>query len=256
MSNDITLIQTKDLLSPSDIQVLRQSKFKNFTDSEVSYACAVSKHLQLNPLLNQIHFVKRNTKDGATITTQVGIDGFRLAALRAGGYAGSDDAIFEGTDKLPTKATVTVYRMVSGVRCAFTASARWAEYAVTGAAGQMWAKMPFNQLAKCAEALALRKAFPQELAGLRTDEEMLQADQVTPSKASALNSRADTIEDAEIVEEPLGDFVCKVGKKYKDKKLSEIPRDDLIKFVEYIYDQENPSPDFLDFAAKASEFLA
>jgi len=253
MSNALTTIQTKDLLSQSDIDVLRQSKFRDFNDAEVRYACAVSKHLQLNPLLNQIHFVKR----AGAVVAQVGIDGFRLAALRTGGYAGNDDAIFEGPEKQPTKATVTVHKIVSGVKCAFTGTARWDEYYPGDKLGTMWRKMPHTMLAKCAEALALRKAFPQELAGLRTDEEMAQADvKDLPSKASALNARSNDIEEAEIVEEKLGDFVCTIGKKFKGMKLSDIPKNDLENFVMWIEEQENPTKDFLAFAAKGKEFLS
>ena len=73
---------------------------------------------------------------------------------------------------------VTVYRMVSGQRVAFSASARWAEYAPQGSQGFMWQKMPFLMLGKVAEALALRKAFPLDLSGLYTQEEMAQADNV------------------------------------------------------------------------------
>lgn len=198
---ELVSIQKNEIISSSDIEVLRNSKFKGFTDAEVKYAGAVCQHLQLNPLLNQIHFVKR----GNAITTQVGIDGFRLAAERTGKYAGSDEPTFEGSATVPTKATVTVYKMMEGQRCAFTASARWAEYYPGPGQDHMWKKMPFNQLAKCAEALALRKAFPAELGSLRTDEEMVQADGATVSKAKSLNDRAPKepeVQEAEIVEQP------------------------------------------------------
>lgn len=201
-------IQAKDFFTNKDLTVLRSSKFKDFTDNEVAQCVQICSHLQLNPILNQIHFVKR----AGTITPQVGIDGFRLTADRTGKYAGSDEAIFEYKEgdklkKLPLKASVTVYKMISGVRCAFNASARWDEYYPGDKQGHMWQKMPHNQLAKCAEALALRKAFPAELSALRSDEEMMQtARDVTPSKADNLNSRGNAfkepVEDVEVESPP------------------------------------------------------
>lgn len=119
------------------------------------------------------------------MTIQTGIDGYRLIADRTGLYAGNDDAIYEGKDDShPIKATVTVRKIVHGEARAFTASARWSEYAQSfnGKPADMWKKFPYLMLAKCAEALALRKAFPQELSGLYTHEEMQQADVIdTPS---------------------------------------------------------------------------
>jgi hypothetical protein len=90
--------------------------------------------------------------------------------------AGSDDAVFvEGDGKYPVSATVQVYRMYgNGHIGTFAATARWNEYCPDNA--PMWRKMPYTMLAKCAEALALRKAFPQELAGLYAKEELDQAD--------------------------------------------------------------------------------
>lgn len=144
----------------------------NVTDDEFALFVAVANHSGLDPLRRQIYCQKRAGK----LVVLTGIDGYRAIAARTGVYAGSDDAIFEGnpvrTKQLhplaPGRATVTVYKIVGGIRCPFTATARWDEYVppANNNQDQMWRKMPFNQLSKCAEALALRKAFPEETAGV------------------------------------------------------------------------------------------
>lgn len=125
----------------------------------------------LDPLARQIYAVKRSGK----LVIQTGIDGYRAIADRTGQYAGSDDPQFDEWDNKgnPGIARVTVYKLVSGQRCAFTASARWSEYKPDS--DFMWRKMPHTMLGKVAEALALRKAFPLDLSGLYTDTEMEQA---------------------------------------------------------------------------------
>ncbi|MBK8202400.1 MAG: phage recombination protein Bet [Bdellovibrionales bacterium] len=281
---EIAVLETKDLLSQGDLAVLRNSKFKGFTDDEISYARSVCSHLQLNPILRQIHFVKRKDhSDGTyTVTVQVGIDGFRLAVERMGRYVGRDDGIFKYKPKThtPIKANVTVYKIVDGIRVPYTASARWEEYYPGDQAkeGFMWRKMPHGQLAKCAEALALRKAFPQELSALRTDEEMAQAARpVTPitSKAKSLNARGTLqskeaqIVDAEVIEatvtpakpqstppkEDFGEYVCQVGKKFRGRKLKEISLEELVSFLAWIRELDDASPSLLAFATKAEAFM-
>ena len=89
-------------------------------------------------------------------------------------------------------------KLVDGQRCPFTASARWSEYAPLGRDGKpmaQWATMPYLMLGKCAEALALRKAFPQELSGLYTADEMGQADNGKESLAVTAPSRIALPED-------------------------------------------------------------
>jgi hypothetical protein len=112
------------------------------------------------------------------MTIQAAIDGMRLVAQRTKGYAGQDDVVYDDeTKKQPGKATVTVYKLMGGNRVSFTASARWDEYCQKTSTGMpmvMWAKMPYLMLGKCAEALALRKAFPNELSGIYAPEEMAQ----------------------------------------------------------------------------------
>lgn len=137
----------------------------------------------LDPFARQIHAVKRQGK----VTFQTGIDGFRSSAERTGEYDGSDEPEFgppcscsEQPKPHPEWAKVTVYRLKDGERKGQSATAYWHEFKpAPGSSGNgdaMWKKMPRNQLAKCAEALAFRKRFPYVLANVYTDDEMAQAD--------------------------------------------------------------------------------
>ena len=173
----------KQDLSQEDIKTLTEVGVipKDCSPELVKLYARVCHETQLNPFRKQIHFIRR----GYSYTVQVGIDGYRSIADRTGLYAGNDDYIFDyinpdgSVSKEPVKATSTVYKMINGVRCAFTASARMSEYKPQDVKMQfMWNKMPRLMLGKCAESLALRKAFPNELSGTYTDEEMQQADNV------------------------------------------------------------------------------
>jgi len=163
------------------IDLIKQTVAKGATDLELKLFLHQCARTGLDPLSRQIHFIKRwnakaNKDEGAI---QTGIDGYRVIADRTGEYAGSDDAVFakmNSGEKYPEFATVTVWKMVAGQRCSFAATARWSEYYPgDDHKGFFWRKMPYGQLAKCAEALALRKAFPQQLSGIYTNEEMDQA---------------------------------------------------------------------------------
>jgi phage recombination protein Bet len=151
-----------------------RSKANGCPDDDFALFLHMAQRTGLDPRANQIYTVRR----GGKWTIQTGIDGYRLIADRTGKYAGSDDAemIGETPDgKYPAAARVVVYKMVEGQRCPFGATARWSEYYPGSQSGQQWHKMPCVMLAKVAEALALRKAFPADLSGLYTNEEMDQA---------------------------------------------------------------------------------
>jgi len=175
----------------------RNGKLRPIEDSMLLLYHA--KKTGLDPLSKQIYGVYRwDSKLGREkMAIQVGIDGFRAIAERTSRYAGSDDIKFEEQAPIaktaenatqtntasskPLKATATVYKIndITGERMPITATARWSEYVQTtkdGSPSGMWSKMPYLMLGKCAEALALRKAFPQELSGLYVAEEMNQAD--------------------------------------------------------------------------------
>lgn len=148
----------------------------------------------LDPFARQIHMIGRNTKDPKTdrwvtkFTIQTGIDGYRLIADRAdkadGGSREYEDTQWCGpdgrwvdvwtADESPVAARVVVLR--NGRR--FPAVARYKAYVQTkrdGSPNSIWSSRDAEQLEKCAEALALRKAYPRDLSGIYTDAEMAKA---------------------------------------------------------------------------------
>ena len=159
----------------------KDGKYRPFED--IYNFLYVANKTGLDPFVKQIYAVYRwnAIAQREVMTIQTGIDGMRLVAQRTGTYAGQDDVIFDPSDEgapTPRKASVTVYKMMNSTRVAFTASARWSEYAQHTKEGKpmgLWERMPYLMLGKCAESLALRKAFPNELSGIYTTEEMAQA---------------------------------------------------------------------------------
>lgn len=157
-----------------EIELIKKTVAVGASDLDLKMFLYTCKKTGLDPILRQIYWIKRGDKG----TIQVGIDGYRLIADRTNRYAGNDAPTFDTVEGQfnPLSATVTVWKLVGGLRCPFTATALWSEYYPGDRQGDMWRKRPFGQLSKCAESLALRKAFPAELSGMYTHEEMEQAD--------------------------------------------------------------------------------
>jgi phage recombination protein Bet len=187
------------------LQVVKQTLAPDLSDAELQLFAFVANRSGLDPFAKQVYAVKRAGK----VTFQTGIDGYRSTAERTGEYDGSDEPEF-GPDKdgHPEWARVTVYRYRNGRRVGQSATAFWAEFHPGQDGTGMWKKMPRNQLAKCAEALALRKAFPFVLADLYTSEEMDQADAiegtatrvVAPTAAERIAARRAQVEAKPTVE--------------------------------------------------------
>ncbi|MFH1109787.1 MAG: recombinase RecT [Planctomycetota bacterium] len=159
------------VITKDQVTLIKETVAKDATDAELALFFYDCRRRGVHPLDKLLYFTRRRGK----YTPITSIDFMRARAAATREHMGTDDAVFEGTPKTEGfSATVTVYRLVQGQRCAFTATARWAEYVPESAnnADAMWQKMPHGQLGKCAEALALRKACPQELEGLHTIEEM------------------------------------------------------------------------------------
>jgi len=165
---------TGDEWNDTRVEFIRRTYCGGAPDAIAATFIELCRRRRLAPEEKHVYLTKR----GNDWVIQTGIDGYRLIADRTGRYAGSDPPVYDTDDaERPNTATVTVWKLVDGHRCPFAASARWAEYAPKDTrTGFMWVKMPYLMLAKCAEALALRKAFPAELAGVYTDSEMDQAE--------------------------------------------------------------------------------
>jgi phage recombination protein Bet len=179
--------EQRALVAPGDfgaehMRIVREAFAPSASQAEFEVMWAGAKARRLDPVRKQIHFVKRKTKrDGQWVeqwTSIVAIDGFRAIAEGTGLYDGQDEPEYEyDEENRLILARVRVWK--KSISRPFVGVARWNEYVQTMADGSptaTWQKMEHTMLSKCAEALGLRKAFPEPLAGLYTGEEMAQAD--------------------------------------------------------------------------------
>jgi phage recombination protein Bet len=176
------------LWTPEQTQLIATTIAPGCSSDELrlfAYAC---QRTGLDPFSKQIYAIRRSGR----MTIQAGIDGLRAIAERTGELDGShtewcgDDGQWSDvwiSAKPPAAAKTTIWR--KGSSHPFTGVARFADYN----AGQgLWSKMPAAMIAKCSEALALRKAFPANLSGVYSTDEMEQVEvqPVTVTAAPAL----------------------------------------------------------------------
>lgn len=180
--------------TPDQVQLIKDTVAKGTTDSELAYFLEVAKATGLNPFKRQIHAVMRwdSRENRQVMSIQTGIDGYRKMAEDSGLYmpgaiewCGQDGSWTEVwlRDVPPSAARATVFRSdmrdEHGALMPIRATALWKSYVQTTSKGEttrMWAQHGPLMLGKCAEALAIRRAFPDRTSGLYTDDEMAQAE--------------------------------------------------------------------------------
>lgn len=208
MSSEAKIITAEAArFSQDQKDLIKSVLFKGASDLEIEFYWNVAERLGLDPFKRQIHAMKRwdSATEKDVMQFMVSIEGLRSIASRCkthdgkDAYAGSTKPkfVFKGDDL--DSAEVTVYRIVQGEPREFTAEVFYTECVQTKGVwawnvqqqkkiktgeepNSMWKKRPRGQLGKCAEAAALRKAFPEQTGGVYIEDEVPDHDDDKPEK--------------------------------------------------------------------------
>lgn len=189
MTTELAISPDQKNWTPIQKAGLKQLGLADATEGDLALFFHYAQKTGLDPFSRQIYMIGRwdGRSQSTKYTIQSSIDGLRIVAQRSGEYAGQTAPEWCGEDgqwvdvwlkkEPPTAAKIGVYRV--GFAEPLVAVARLSSYMPMTKDGKpmgLWSGMPDVMLAKVAESLALRKAFPNDLSGIYTTEEMDQAD--------------------------------------------------------------------------------
>ena len=256
MSNEIIKTENNKLLDYDNLQNIEKHietykkylNIPNATKEDIAFFSQYCQKTQLDPVSRQIYAISyyddKNKKN--KIQVLLSIDGYRIIAQRTGDFDSSEtfwcgeDGVWKDvwlSSKNPSAAKVIVYKRNS--QKGISAVALFKEYA--NLKSNTWQTKPVLMIAKCAESLALRKAFPSALSGLYTSEEMSNSDIVKNSynqnknnvKSNIDNSTYDINKDVYIIDDAEQYDTVPFGNN-KGKKWLELGTETLKKALEYI----------------------
>lgn len=279
MSNEILVKEQQHIqyIDQNSTMIANQNKLQGDDLKNFLIQC---KRTGLDPITRQIYAIPNNGK----LTIMASIDGLRLIAERSGAYEGQTAPQWCGEDgvwkdvwlsKTPPKACkIGVFK--TKFREALIAIALFDEYAgkqqrddqygkyKKGDLTFMWAKMPALMIAKVAEALALRKAFPNEMSGIYSTEEMEQSGIETKEREAKPNNVGAAVKGQKTEEKhtisDAGEYVVQFGKKFSGKKIKDIlphEHESMLRWLEgEIKKGKSLSPSALEYSHYAEAFLA
>lgn len=172
MSKDLMIAD--DFFDEKQLQLIKDSFGKGLTNDEFKLFLYVAQHTKLDPMLKQIYAIKYGSNPMSIITA---IDGYRIVAERTGRYCPGKSASFHYDKNGNLFSAIAYVRKMTldGTWHEVEGLALYSEYVQRksdGKPNKTWDTRAHGQLAKCAEALALRKAFPNDLSAIRTEDEM------------------------------------------------------------------------------------
>jgi len=190
--NNIATVNTNNEIDQHIWSALKNSLYTGAKDESIKLVLDYCKAAKLDPMQKPVHIVPMSVKNAQTgryeykDVVMPGVGLYRIQAARSNQYAGVSEPEF-GEDvtcnlggvniTYPKWCKVTVKKLVNNTIVEFTAKEYWLENYATAskesiAPNTMWKKRPYGQIAKCAEAQALRKAFPEIISQHPTAEEM------------------------------------------------------------------------------------
>lgn len=233
--------------SSKQVQILKSIICPGITDDELEVFMMTCTHTNLDPFIKQIYAVKR----GGKMTIQTGIDGYRLIAERTHCYAPGPEPTytFRKDDSLESATSYVKKLTQDGTWHTIAATAYFDEYCKFNSGSRtpagIWGTMPKTMLAKCAEAVALRRAFPGDMTNVYTAEEMDQADNQHDHSKLSLRQAAEIGQILDSCDPKYKAWVMNALKaKYNADTLCDVPitafsklRDDIMKNMEAYVNQ-------------------